>query len=245
MLTRRKAADYESRVAPRYRVIAEGLRARAHIVPRERVLEVGAGTGLLTRLLLADGVDVIMSDISGAMLLEGHDSIRREGFPVPFTLLASVDKLPFRSASFDVVTSNLTPLQDSAAAVSEAFRVLRPEGKIAVAMWGPSYSEMRINNVARRLAGKGSAPYGGPRLAVTRLRRRGFQVSRDDRHFEVEHADAEAYLKYRRAFGCPPGWTDTAWETYLRALKGVLSQRFGNGRILLDWNVTYLIARRD
>jgi demethylmenaquinone methyltransferase/2-methoxy-6-polyprenyl-1,4-benzoquinol methylase len=62
-----------------------------------RVLDVAAGTGLITGLLEARGFKVLPLDISGEML----KGARRRGGTV---VLATAEALPFRDATFDGLT---------------------------------------------------------------------------------------------------------------------------------------------
>jgi ubiquinone/menaquinone biosynthesis C-methylase UbiE len=234
---------YEERVVPHYRVIAENLAALGHIQASEEVLEIGAGTGLLARIVLLENKNMTITDVNPEMLKVAMSALHDAVLPQPPAAIASADSLPFQDSCFDVVVSNLTPLQDSMKAVREAKRVLRPGGRLIAAMWGPSYSEMRINNRARRASGQPAAPYGGPRRAISRLQRSGFRTARVDRHFDVVHRDREEYLKYRQSFGDPPGWTKIQTEAYLAALEEILTKKFGNGPVRLDWNITFLVGQ--
>ena len=239
------AQDYEDRVVPRYRPIAEEVIRRARLRAGERVLEVGAGTGLLTRLLAPTDVDLLVTDISHAMLTLARKCLVNAAAPIPPTLVASVASLPLASGRFDAIVASLTPLQDSSAALREARRVLGPRGRISLSMWGPSYSEVRLNNVALRAAGKRHLPYGAPRKAVERMRRLGFTIDRKDEHFDVEYENRDSYLQYRRAFGLPADWTAADKEAYFLALGDLIDRRAEGASVRFDWNITYLTATLD
>ncbi len=235
---------YETNVTPGYRPIAEELARRSSVRREEDVLEVGAGTGLLTRLLVPTGCKLIATDISGEMLRYARQVLVVAAQPCPPMVSATITALPFADRSFDVIVANLTPLQDTARAIREAIRVIRTDGRISLSMWGPSYSESRLHNLALRIAGKKHQPYGGPRIAVERFRRFGFNVERKDERFLVEHGSVDKYLYYRRAFGRPRSLSAAEGRTYYRALRSVLDQRTQGGPVLLDWNVTFLTVRR-
>ncbi|MET8154444.1 class I SAM-dependent methyltransferase [Actinoplanes sp. NPDC049668] len=237
-----KPDQYETIVAPRYEAIAAGLMLRMKPKAGEAVLEVGAGTGLLTRSLVLSQAVVTATDINLSMLNEASRSLKRLDLSAPPLLAADMANLPFRSHSFDLVAANLTPMQDSMTFLLEARRVLRMGGRLALSMWGSSYSELRVVNNARRAAGKGHVPYGAPRRATDRLRRLGFEVERTDCNFRVSHSNAGAYLAYQRAFGDPPGWNGGEVAAYFEAIERILTRRFGNKTVQLDWNVSYLVA---
>lgn len=98
-----------------------------------RLLEVGCGTGVLTRRLAGQpgvgsvvGVDTAESLLEKAReLAAGIDDVRFE--------VADARSLPFEDGSFDVVVfdSTLSRVPEPGRAVAEAFRVLGPGGKLA------------------------------------------------------------------------------------------------------------------
>jgi ubiquinone/menaquinone biosynthesis C-methylase UbiE len=94
----------------------------------KRVLELGAGTGKLTRSLVARGHTVVATDPSAPMLAE----LTRAGLPVR-TTVAGAEHLPFAAQSFDaVVVAQAFHWFDLASALPEIARVLRPRGTLAV-----------------------------------------------------------------------------------------------------------------
>jgi ubiquinone/menaquinone biosynthesis C-methylase UbiE len=113
------------------------LLAAASLSEGERVLDVACGTGLLTfeaaRLVGAAG-QVVGTDISGRMI----DTARRVAPPNSSFQRMDAQKLEFPAASFDAVLCSLGLMYvpDPLAAVSEVLRVLRPGGRVAVAVWG-------------------------------------------------------------------------------------------------------------
>lgn len=74
--------------------------------PGQRVLDVAAGTGDLSRAFARKvgptGL-VVMSDINGSMLRAGRDRLIDSGVLVP-TVLCDAEKLPFPDAQFDLVS---------------------------------------------------------------------------------------------------------------------------------------------
>src|ERR1017187_6067187 len=238
------ARAYEAHVVPQYLAIAKGLAARSDFQASSRVLEVGAGTGLLTRLLIPRTPRLVITDISQPMLRYAPSVLGDIGLKLPVIAAASVDRLPFRSEVFDVVASNLTPLQDTMIALREAMRVLRPGGRMILSMWGPSYAEVRLLNLALREVGKPHAPYGGPLRAVKRMTSLGLSVKREDVELMAEYDSVEAYIEYRNAFGYPSSWSDDDLTRYLNAIR-ILANKLATGDSLrLGWNVTYLIGTK-
>lgn len=95
---------------------------------RRRILDLGAGTGKLTRALVARGHTVCASDPIRQMLR--HLTQNVDGVPAA---QAVAEKLPFRAMSFDaVVVAQAFHWFDHPRAIPEIARVLRPRGTLAM-----------------------------------------------------------------------------------------------------------------
>lgn len=93
-----------------------------------QALDLGAGTGKLTRLLVARGLDVTAVDPSREMLDELERAL--PGIPV---LIGTGEEIPVEAASVDVVVSaQAWHWVDPERAVPEVARVLRPGGSIGL-----------------------------------------------------------------------------------------------------------------
>ncbi|BCJ43866.1 demethylmenaquinone methyltransferase [Actinoplanes ianthinogenes] len=97
--------------------------------PGERVLDVGAGTGVSTDELGRSGAFAVGADLSVGMLQAG----RRVRPDVPL-LAGDALRLPFPDATFDAVTISfaLRNVVDTSAALREFGRVTRPGGRLVV-----------------------------------------------------------------------------------------------------------------
>lgn len=94
------------------------------------VLELGAGTGKLTEVLVSLGHDVHATDPDEQML-----TVLRERLPEVRTSLASAEDIPAPDASYDVVVAaQAFHWFDHERAVPEIARVLKPGGRVAL-MW--------------------------------------------------------------------------------------------------------------
>src|ERR1700761_2035262 len=103
-----------------------------------KVLDVAAGTGLVTLAAARRWCDVTSTDYVPALLEQGRARASAEGLAIGF-MEADAEHLPFDDASFDVIVSTFgvmfTPNQPQAAA--ELLRVCRSGGKIGLANWTP------------------------------------------------------------------------------------------------------------
>lgn len=113
---------------PRWRAV---MVAGLALEPHARVLDVAAGTGLITRLLQAQRHDVVSLDVSKEML----DCAHRRGATA---VLATAEALPFADATFDALTFGylLRYVVDPLATMRELTRVLRPGGTIGMVEFG-------------------------------------------------------------------------------------------------------------
>ena len=129
----RAAGDYARYRAGFPTELFRRLSALAVGVPGQRLLDMGSGTGTLARGFAARGCDVIALDRSPALLAAARELARAEGVQVtPVQALA--EDLPFPAVWFDVVSAGQCwHWFDRARAADEAYRVLKPGGKLVLA----------------------------------------------------------------------------------------------------------------
>lgn len=97
--------------------------------PGARVVDVGAGTGISSRAMLRRGARVLAVDVGPGML-----ATLRARDPAPVAVMATGERLPLRENSADLLTyAQAWHWVKSAVAATEAARVLRPGG--ALALW--------------------------------------------------------------------------------------------------------------
>ena len=111
---------------------------RAAIQPGESVLEVGCGTGELTRRARAragSAAVVCGIDPSAEMISVARAKSERNGLGIDYRV-AAIEALPFANSSFDVVLSSLMmhhlPDDLKQLGLAEVRRVLKPGGRLLI-----------------------------------------------------------------------------------------------------------------
>lgn len=137
----RAAVDYERGWAVQLKPAQDQLLAMAALQPGERVLDLAAGTGLVT-FPAAEAVGptgaVTATDISDAMVAMLKGEAARRGLAQVSAERADAESFPFPDGSFDAVLCalGLMYVPDPAACLTGARRVLRPGGRFVAAVWG-------------------------------------------------------------------------------------------------------------
>lgn len=155
-----QAADYE-RGRPTYpRPVIDLLVTEIPIHRGTRVCDLGAGTGQLTRALLAEAADVVAVEPVLAM----RERLQ-QACPEADVRDGSAERLPLEDGSVDVVTvAQAFHWFDAGRALAEIHRVLRPGGTLAL-MWNLRDTSVdwvaEFGNIVHRHSG--GKPRGGGR----------------------------------------------------------------------------------
>jgi ubiquinone/menaquinone biosynthesis C-methylase UbiE len=137
-----KAAPYYEQYWQRQLAPAqERLFELASLAPGERVVDVACGTGLVTfpaAEIVGPTGTVVATDIADAMVSHVSAEARRRGLPYVSATRMDAEALHFEDGSFDVVLCalGLMYVPDPLASLREMGRILRPGGRVVVAVWG-------------------------------------------------------------------------------------------------------------
>src|SRR5579864_346042 len=112
--------------------------ALAQLEPGQVVLDLGSGAGLdvlLSARRVAPGGHAYGLDMTDEMLALANRNREMAGIDNATFLKGSIENIPLPDASVDVVISNcvINLAEDKEAVIKEAYRVLRPGGRFAVA----------------------------------------------------------------------------------------------------------------
>lgn len=133
---------------------AADLAARAFSLAPRQVLEIAAGTGVLTRMLarsFSSRTEIVATDLNQAML----DRAAAMGTSRPVTWQqADAQELPFGDACFDLVICQFGTMffPDKPRAFAEARRVLKPGGVLLFNVWDRIEENAFPHAISRTLA---------------------------------------------------------------------------------------------
>lgn len=124
----------------------------------DSVLEVGAGTGLVTAAIAPHVRRLVATDYAEAMLTALRERIATGGLANVEAAHADIYALEYPSAAFDVVVASnvLHLVPDLAAALPALARVLRPGGKLVAPTF--CHDETRVSWLLSRLLALGGQP---------------------------------------------------------------------------------------
>ena len=129
---------YDTHMVPLiFEPYAADLTARVALRPLEHVLEIAAGTGVVTRALastLPEAVSIVATDLNQPMI--DHASLVGTKRPVEWRQ-ADAMKLPFDDRTFDAVVCQFGAMffPEKAKAYAEARRVLKLHGAFIFSVW--------------------------------------------------------------------------------------------------------------
>jgi SAM-dependent methyltransferase len=186
------------------RPISEWMVAHAKPVPGERVLELAAGpgdTGFMAAAAIAPSGTLISSDASAGMLDVARERAEEQGITnVEFKQL-QLEWIDVPTASIDVVLCRWGVMLtvDPSAALRECRRVLKPGGRLALAVWDPPEMNPWTVIVQQTLVELGhveAAPKAGPGMFALAEPGKLVGLLEDAGFFDIETASVAIVRSY-------------------------------------------------
>jgi arsenite methyltransferase len=180
----------------------------ADLRPGEVVLDLGSGAGLdvlLSARRVAPDGHAYGVDMTDEMLAVARANQTKSGLDNATFLKGTIESVPLPDASVDVVISNcvINLAADKGAVLREAFRVLRPDGRFAVAdmialeALTPE-AKQRLDLWAGCVAGTISLDAYAEELRAAGFDAIDIEVTREVHLEDVEGLIASAYIRARR-----------------------------------------------
>ena len=165
-----RAVDWAYLMEPLFAPVYDELARSLELAPADGLLDIGCGAGLALQGYAARGARVAGIDAADGLL-----RIARKRVPTADLRHGSITELPWPEGTFDTVTGVNSFVYSDDGGLDEAFRVLRPGGKLGIGFW----SDPGDFGWALGALGKALAPYVGPENRYTALAMSQPDVARD------------------------------------------------------------------
>ncbi len=105
-----------------------------HLTPKIKIVDLGAGEGLISQLLARRAEKVVCVDNSPKMVEFGSELAKKNGFANLIYKLGDIESVPVSDNIFDcaLLSQALHHAQRPQVAVEEAFRILKPGGQLII-----------------------------------------------------------------------------------------------------------------
>ena len=178
----RLAPDYDRRWLFYIGATIRETLGRIDLLPENRVLDVGCGTGVLLEALSNTTPGTLLAgvDPSADMLV-----VARQRLDETVSLKQGyAEKLPFPEEAFDVVisTNALHYFRNPTGALLEMYRVLAPDGRIAITDWCDDYLACKSIDFFLRMFNRAHFRTYGQQQCRAFLEQVGFTVTQLDRY---------------------------------------------------------------
>jgi malonyl-CoA O-methyltransferase len=224
-----------------------------------RVLDIGAGTGMLLRDLAAlyPRADLVGLDLAYGMGLAARANLA--GNPCARLMTGDAERLPFSHSTFDLVvsTSTFQWLESLDGAFAEAYRVLAPGGTFSFALFGgKTLRELRDSyRRAWSAAGRGSEErtrrFFGAAEVEEALAQVGFGSREVKSELEMEsHPDVPALLRSIKRIGAgnttPVASRGLSERRVMLEMMELYRREYGvDGLIPATYEVIYGVGRKE
>jgi SAM-dependent methyltransferase len=154
--------------------VGEALIERLHVRPHDRVLDVACGTGepaLTLARRYGDEVDIVAVDAAEGMVRTAKAKAERAGLHGMAFRTMPAEALDFADAAFDRVLCRFGVMlfTDPAQGLAEMWRVLKPGGRFALAVWGDADRMTSLRITAEALEPHLPEDMGVPLVKVTSM----------------------------------------------------------------------------
>lgn len=175
--------------------------ARLALPPRARIVEIGCGTGFLTRALARMDVrELIVTDISEAMLARCQNGLKDVAADTTLRFLVMDGEAPHAAGPFDLICASLSFqwFNDLAGSLERLSALLAPGGHLAFAtLAADSFQEWRAAHDALGLESAMRSYPAGP--ALTAMLPRGIAITED--RLARLYADGHDFLDHLKQIG--------------------------------------------
>lgn len=225
---------------------------RFRIGPGTRVLDVGCGSGMFCQMAAQRGATVTGLDAAPALV-----EIARQRVPSGRFRTGEMEALPFEANAFDVVTgfNSFQYAAHPVRALAEAGRVVRRDGSVLIATWGPVEQCEAQAYIAAVVSVLPPPPKGtpGPFALSDEKALRAFAVEAGltpadiaDVEMPFVYADLESALRGVLSAGPAAKAIHAAGEGRVRDLvaAALTPYRLADGGVRLENRFRYLIASK-
>lgn len=247
------------------RPIGDAIIDQLKIKEDDIVLDVAAGTGEpgLSIAAIAKKGNVVGTDLSHEMLQIAEANAAAKGIKNYVTKAGDVCELPFDANTFTKISCRLGFMffPDMQLAAKEMYRVLKPGGRIAIAVWASAdknfWSTAITGVVNKYIEMPVSAPdapgmfrCSGPGVMADIFAQAGFKhIGEQEIAGKVDFIDAETYWRNRMDLSeTIIARLAKVDEVTITAIKNdvyaIINQNSINGRALLNWGVNIVYAEK-
>jgi len=216
-------AEHADYVETRGAHVAELMLARTAPQPGERVLELASGggdVGIAAAPLVGPG-EVVVSDVADEMVDIAARRAEARGLANVIPRVFGVEAIDDADSSYDVVLcrEGLMFAFDPAGAAAQIARVLRPGGRVGIAVWGPPAANPWLSLVFRAASEVLGGPVPPPGMPGP------FALADRDQLAGVLGAAGLVEVAVEEIAGTRRDTTFEQWWTRTTALAGPLAQR--------------------
>lgn len=234
-------------MAPSLRPVATEVVRRANLAPRERVLDIGTGTGIAAAAARGAGRQVTGIDAAPGMLAIARAEVEGVAFEEMDFLHMRVDDGVFDVA---IAVHSLLFADDRVAALREWLRVTAPGGRLSLSVPGPtSFTPTAIYAEIYQQHGIDTSDrYPTPDMLASWVREAGWtDVQTDaDPTVAIVLADEAAFRSWREIGARGPAtahYTAAQHDALTTAMLAV-TPRAPDGTLRIPFGSIYLTARR-